>query len=119
MRYKMLKYNSEVFSYDNVTSQVYGPHRIYIMTCNIILQFATYQAIVTTDGVRTYLMYVYPSGPEFTYLRRFNYFRNIYMGYNAQDGEPNSQFSVYLSTTSEIVGLHEEPSNTGRHYRIK
>jgi len=56
-------------------------------------------------------MYIYPSGPNQVYLRRLNEFRNIYMGYNAQDGV--NLFSVYVSSTSEIVGLHTEPSNTG------
>ncbi|KAF6016883.1 hypothetical protein EB796_024802 [Bugula neritina] len=73
-------------------------------------EFTSYQAVIATDGTRTYLMYIYPSGPNQVYLRRLNEFRNIYMGYNAQDGV--NLFSVYVSTTSEIVGLHTEPSNT-------
>lgn len=75
------------------------------------LQFATYQAVVATDGIRTYLMYVYPSGENNVYLRKKNHFRHIYMGYNAQD--KTNYFSLYLSTTTEIVGLHTKPSNTG------
>ena len=81
-----------------------------------VLQYATYQAVISTDGVRTYLMYIYPSGTNNTQLRRLNEFRNIYMGYNAADDA--TFFSLYLSTTTEIVGLHTEPSNTGKYIII-
>ena len=58
-------------------------------------------------------MYVYPTGEEYTRLRLLNEFRNIYMGYNTQDGI--NYFSFYLSTTNEVVSLDSQPSNTGMY----
>lgn len=68
-----------------------------------------YQCVIVTNGIRTYAIYIYPTGG--ITLQSLFQLRSIYMGHNAQDEV--HQFNYYKSGTISIDQLDVDPSNTG------
>lgn len=68
-----------------------------------------YQCIIATNGVRTFAVYIYPTGGMVLNSRRQR--RRVYMGYNAQDLV--HVLNYYESGTRRMASIDTSKSNTG------